>query len=195
MDGVLYNIWIPLPLRRDESADYQKVEKGNIYLPPFTCLWTGRLVNMPQEIAHQVDNFNINISGGCEAGLSHLASSGSHERQFSLRDRRVRTTAAADRTSSVLIRALMAAIIEETTAMDTTDSASRLDVAQKRRLEEDAALPTTSGSEGESDGEEGWAETKSRKRANPKKKRVTADGKGPANAGQSQAVEPAKAGP
>ncbi|KAK9712351.1 hypothetical protein QE152_g24973 [Popillia japonica] len=56
----------------------------------------------------------------------------------------------------------MAAIIEETTAMDTTDSASRLDVAQKRRLEEDTALPTTSGSEGESDGEEGWAETKSR---------------------------------
>ncbi|KAK9744790.1 hypothetical protein QE152_g7506 [Popillia japonica] len=89
------------------------------------------------------------------------------ERQFSLRDRRVRTTAAADRTSSVLIRARMAAIIEETTAMDTTDSASRLDVAQKRRLEEDTALPTTSGSEGESDGEEGWAETKSRKRANP----------------------------
>ncbi|KAK9745443.1 hypothetical protein QE152_g6958 [Popillia japonica] len=39
------------------------------------------------------------------------------------------------------------------------EGTTRLDVAQKRRLEEDLDLPSTSGSEGEPDGEE-WTEAK-----------------------------------
>ncbi|KAK9704547.1 hypothetical protein QE152_g27787 [Popillia japonica] len=63
----------------------------------------------------------------------------------------------------------MAANIED--SMDTEEGTTRLDVAQKRRLEEDLDLPSTSGSEGEPDGEE-WTEAKARKRANLKKKRL-----------------------
>ncbi|KAK9753303.1 hypothetical protein QE152_g3465 [Popillia japonica] len=68
MGDILYNRWISLPLRCDESLVYQKIEKGNIYLLPFTCLWTESLVNMPQEIAHRADNFNINIYLGFAHG-------------------------------------------------------------------------------------------------------------------------------
>ncbi|KAK9687359.1 hypothetical protein QE152_g36498 [Popillia japonica] len=59
----------------------------------------------------------------------------------------------------------MAANTED--CMDTEEGIPRLDVAQKRRLEEDLKLPPTSGSEGEPDGEE-WTETKARKRAKKK---------------------------
>ncbi|KAK9701919.1 hypothetical protein QE152_g30280 [Popillia japonica] len=85
----------------------------------------------------------------------------------------------------------MAANIED--SMDTEEGTTRLDVAQKRRLEEDLDLPSTSGSEGEPDGEE-WTEAKARKRANLKKKRVASAEELPTNGGQPTAVKSPKAG-
>ncbi|KAK9679248.1 hypothetical protein QE152_g40177, partial [Popillia japonica] len=116
----------------------------------------------------------------------------------------------------------MAANIED--SMDTEEGTTRLDVAQKRRLEEDLDLPSTSGSEGEpeegttrldvaqkrrleedldlpstsgSEGEpdgEEWTEAKARKRANLKKKRVASAEELPTNGGQPTAVKSPKAG-
>ncbi|KAK9679864.1 hypothetical protein QE152_g39655 [Popillia japonica] len=84
----------------------------------------------------------------------------------------------------------MAANTED--SMDTEEETTRLDVAQKRRLE-DLDLPPTSGSEGEPDGEE-WTEAKARKRANLKKKKVASIEELPTNGGQPTAVKSPKAG-